>query len=104
MKEQPTEALRLALNEIERLRRRCLYLSRFLLCISIAFMCLSYAIFLLRGNVAMGMPFALVTLWSAIFAVGINMGGVSYANTAKILNAIEALSREGPNDKLQTGK
>jgi hypothetical protein len=96
MTEQPSEALRLALNEIDRLRSRCLWMTRFLLVISIVFMCASYAIFLLRGNVALGMPFALVTLWSAIFAVGINQSGTSYANTLKILKAITALSRERP--------
>ncbi len=94
MTEQPSEALRRALNEIDQLRYRSLWMTRFLLVITILFMCASFAIFLLRGNVALGMPFALVTLWSAIFAVGINVSGTSYTNTLKILKAITALSEE----------
>jgi hypothetical protein len=92
MTEQPSEALRLALNDIDRLRWRCLWMTR--LMIALSFMCASYAIFLLRGNVALGMPFALVTLFTAIIAVGVNQSGTSYANTLKILTAIETLSRE----------
>ena len=94
MTEQPSEPLRSALNEIDRLRWHCLWMTRFLLVITIVFMCASFAVFLLRGNVAMGMPFAILTLWTAILAVGINLSGTSYANTIKILNAITALSRE----------
>jgi hypothetical protein len=94
MNEQPSEALRLALNEIDRLRRRCLWMTRFLITASIVFWCASDAMFLLRGNVAMGMVFALITLMTGIGAVGINLGGASYANTLKILNAIANLSRQ----------
>jgi hypothetical protein len=94
MTEQPSEALRLALNEIDRLRNRCLWMTRFLVAASIIFWCASDAMFLLRGNIAMGMTFALCTLMAAIFAVGINQGGTSYANTLKILTAITNLSRE----------
>jgi hypothetical protein len=94
MTEQASEALRLALNEIDRLRRRCLWMTRFLITTSFVFWCASDAMFLLRGNVAMGMVFALNTLMAAIFAVSINVGGGSYANTLKILNAIADLSRE----------
>ena len=94
MTEQASEALRLALNEIDRLRRRCHWMSRFLITVSIVFWCASDAMFLLRGNVAMGMVFALITLMAAILSVGINLGGASYANTLKILKAIANLSRE----------
>jgi hypothetical protein len=94
MTEQPSEALRLALNEIDRLRRRCLWMTRFFIAISILFWCASDAMFLLRGNVAMGMVFAVITVMTGIFSVSVNLGGASYANTLKILNAIANLSRE----------
>lgn len=94
MIEQPSEALRLALNEIDRLRRRCLWMTRFFIATSILFWCASDAMFLLRGNVAMGMVFAVITIMTGIFSVGVNLGGASYANTLKILNAIANLSRE----------
>lgn len=99
MTEQHSEALRLALNEIDRLRRRSLWMTRFLITDSIVFWCASYAMFLLRGNVVMGMVFALITLMTAIFAVGINLSGTSYANTLKILNAIANLSRESSSQR-----
>ncbi len=98
MSEQPTEALRNALRDMDRLRKRSLALSRFLVFCSIAFLIISFAIFLLRGNVALGMPYALLTLYAAIFGCAINLSGTSYANTQKILRAIEALSRNEPRD------
>ena len=88
------KSLRLALNEIDRLRNRCLWMTRFLIAASIAFRCASDVMFLLRGNVAMGMTFALCALMPAIFAVGINQAGTSYALTLKTLEAIKDLSRE----------
>ncbi len=94
MTEQPAEPLRLALNEIGRLRSRSLWTTRLLIAASILFWCAADAMFLLRGNLAMGMVFAVITLWTAIFAVGIYQSGASCANTIKILNAIASLSRE----------
>ena len=96
MSEQSTEALRKAMNDIERLRKRSLAFTRFLVYTSIAFLVISFAIFLLRGNVALGMPYALLTLYTAIFGCAINLSGTSYANTQKILRAIESLGREEP--------
>jgi hypothetical protein len=94
MNEQPSEALRLALNEMDRLRLRCLWMTRFMLAASILFWFAADIMFLWRGNIPMGMVFALITLMTAIFGVGINLGGGAYANTLKILNAIANLSRE----------
>ena len=99
MNEQASQALRLALNEIDRLRIRCLWVTRFAITCSILFWCGSDAMFLLRGNVPIGMTFALITLMTGIFAVGINSAGASYANTIKILNAIANLSRESTEKK-----
>jgi len=94
MTEQHSEALRLSLNEIDRLRKRCLWMTRFLVATSILFWCAADAMFLLRGNIAMGLTFSLCTVMPAIFAVGINLGGTSLALTRRILEAITNLSRE----------
>jgi len=101
MTKQSSEALRLALNEIDRLRIRCHWMTRFLVAISIAAMCGAHAMVLLRGNIGMGIVFGLESLWAAIFAVGINQGGAGYANTLKILNAIAALPGEKARDGSQ---
>jgi hypothetical protein len=98
MSEQSADALRRALDEMDRLRKRSLAFTRFLIYTSIVFLVISFAIFLLRGDVALGMPYALLTLYTAISGCAINLSGTSYANTQKILRAIESLSREKPND------
>jgi hypothetical protein len=98
MSEQPAEALRRALNEIDRLRKRSVMVSRFLVYTWIAFLVAAYPIFLFRGAVWLGMPFALVSLSALIAGVGINVAGASYANTQRILRAIEMLSQEKPKE------
>lgn len=98
MSEESADALRRALNEIDRLRKRGVMASRFLVFTSIAFLVASYPIFLFRGAVWLGMPFALVSLFALIAGVGINVAGASYANTQRIPRAIEMLSREKPKE------
>jgi hypothetical protein len=98
MPEQPVEALRNALDEIDRLRRRSLAFTRFLVYPSIAFLTLSIAILLLRGNVALGVTYALITLFVFIGACTISVSGTSYKNTHRILKAIQMLSEKMPKD------
>jgi len=93
MTEQTSDALRLALNEMERLRLRCLWMTRFLVACSIAALCGAHLMVLVRGNMGMGIIFGLDSLFAAIFAVSINQGGAAYANTIKILRAISARPR-----------
>jgi hypothetical protein len=51
MSEQSMEALRKALDEIDRLRKRCVYVSRAFVFASFAFMAASFGFFLLLGQV-----------------------------------------------------
>jgi hypothetical protein len=87
-----SEPLRLALNEIDKRRRSSLWMTRFLLVCSILCWCATDAVVLLRGNVGLGLVFALNTVMAAVFAVGINGGGMASANTIKILNALDKLT------------
>ncbi len=87
-----SEPLRLALNAIDRRRRSFLWMTRFLLACSILFWCATDAVVLLRGNVGLGLVFALNTVMAAVFALGINGGGLADANTIKILRALEKLT------------
>jgi hypothetical protein len=91
---ESSDPLRLGLNEIDRLRRRFRWMIRFLLACSIAFWCAAEAVLLLKGNVALGVVFALDAVMAAVFAVGINVGGIGYGNTLKVLDAIQNLARE----------
>lgn len=87
-----SEPLRLALNEMDKLRRRCLWMTRFMIVFSILFWCATDAAVLLGHNLGLGLVFALNTVMAGVFAVGINGGGLAYANTTKILIALEKLT------------
>jgi hypothetical protein len=86
-----SEPLRLALNEMDKLRRRCLWITRFMIVFSILFWCATDFFVLFRGNLGLGLVFGLNTVMGGVFAVGINGGGLAYANTTKILSALEKL-------------
>ncbi len=92
MTSPPSEPLRLALNAIDKRRRSFLWMTRFLLAVSILFWCATDAVVLLRGNVGLGLVFALNTVMAAVFAVGINGGGLAHADTITVLNALEKLT------------
>ena len=87
-----SDPLRLALNEIDKRRRSSLWMTRFLILCSILFWCATDAVVLLGGNVGLGLVFALNAVMAAVFAVGINGGGMASANTIKILSALEKLT------------
>lgn len=94
MTERPPDPLRAALNEMEMLRRRSLWITRFLIVCAIVCWVATDAVVLLKGNVGFGLVLALDAAMAGIFAVGINIGGCSCANTIKILTAIERLGAE----------
>jgi hypothetical protein len=58
---------------------------------SILFWCATDWAVLLRGNLGLGLVFALNTVMGFVGAVGINGGGLAYANTVKILTALDKL-------------
>jgi hypothetical protein len=87
-----SEPLRLALNEMDKLRRRCLWMTRFMIVFSILFWCATDFFILFGGNLGMGIVCGLNTVMGGVFAVGINGGGLAYANTVKILSALEKMT------------
>ena len=88
------EALRKALDEMDSMRRRSLTITRVLLCLSTGFLCFSFFVLVIRGNVALGIFCSLTTLYALVSASAINVGGAALANTQKILRAVEDLARE----------
>jgi hypothetical protein len=96
MTEQASQSLRAALNEMDALRRRSLWMTRFLLAWSILFLVGSYPILLLRGFTQLGIFCCTTSLWALIGALGINVGGTMSSHTIRILKAIEGLQEERP--------
>ncbi len=94
MPEQPSEALANALNDIERLRKKSLLVTRLLLYPSILFFAAAVITLLFSPNKWLGITWGVISLWALIAAVGIDGGGTGYANTRLILKAIEALPRK----------
>lgn len=96
MTDHASEPLRAALNDMDVLRRRCLWMTRFMLVCSLLSLVGAYPILLFRGLTQLGVFVCTTSLWALIGAVGINLGGVMYSHTIKILTAIDALQRERP--------
>jgi hypothetical protein len=71
-------------------------MTRFLLVWSILFLVGAYPILLFRGLTQLGIFVCTTSLWALIGALGINIGGVMYSHTIKILTAIDALQQERP--------
>jgi hypothetical protein len=88
MPENPSEALANALNDIDRLRRRSLLVTRILIYPSIAFLAASIVTLLFSSNKWLGLTWGIISLWALIAAVGVDTG--KPANTRLILKAIEA--------------
>jgi hypothetical protein len=96
MTEPTSEALRATLNQIDTVRLRCLWMTRFGLVCSLLMLVLAYAVLLFRGMTQFGIICCTVSLWSLVVAVGINIGGGLNSQTITILKAIEGLRQEGP--------
>jgi hypothetical protein len=78
-------------------RKRGTAITRFLLFPWFLFLVMSIALILLRGNVALGLVYGLLSLQSIIGAFAISQGVTSNANTQRILRAIESLRQQKPN-------
>ena len=77
-------------------RRRCVATTRFSIVSSFLFWFGSCPVLLLWGFTQLGAILSTSAVIVAIFAIGINVGGNGYANTLKILRAIESLQQERP--------
>ncbi len=93
MPEQPSEALANALNDIERLRKRSLLVTRLLIVPSIVFLVAAVVTLLFSQNKWLGLTWGIISLYAQIAAVGIAGGGTAYANTRLIFKAIDALPK-----------
>jgi hypothetical protein len=91
MPEQPSEALANALNDIERLRKRSLLVTRLLIYPSILFLTAAIVTLLFSPNKWLGLTWGIISLYGLIAAVGVDGGKTAYANTQLILKAIESL-------------
>ncbi len=94
MTQRASEPLRATLNEMDALRRRCLWMTRFMLVCSILSLVGAFPILLLRGLTQLGIFVCTTSLWALIGALGINIGGGMYSHTIAILRAIDALQQE----------
>ncbi len=94
MTEHASQALRAALNRMDTMRRRSLWMTRFLLAGSILFLVLSFPILLFRGFTQLGIFCCTVSLFSLIGALGINVEREISSHTTMILRAIEGLHGE----------
>jgi hypothetical protein len=93
MTEQASAALRATLNQMEAMRRRCLWMTRFMLACSILSLIGAYPVLLFRGMTQFGVFICTMSVFSLVGAVGINIGGGMYSHTMTILRAIEGLDR-----------
>jgi hypothetical protein len=95
MPENPSEALANALDDIERLRRRSLLVTRMLIYPSIVFFAASVLTLLFSSNKWLGLTWGIISLWALVAAVGADAGRCALANTRLILKAIEAQHQPG---------
>jgi hypothetical protein len=91
MPEQLSESLANALNDIDRLRKRSLLVTRLLIVPAIGFLVAAIVTLLFTPNKWLGLTWGILSLYAQIAAASIAGGRAAYTNTRLILNAIEAL-------------
>ena len=96
MPEQPFASLREALDQMERLRKRSLLITRIVIYPSVVFLALSVSFLLFHPNKWLGLAYGIISLFSMIGAVALDIEGTANANTQRILKAIEMSSRAEP--------
>jgi|WetSurMetagenome_2_1015567.scaffolds.fasta_scaffold296298_1 hypothetical protein len=96
MTEAASTALRETLNYMDAMRRRSLWMTRFMLACSILALIGAYPILLFRGMTQLGVFICTTSVWALIAGIGINIGGGMYSQTTTILKAIEGLQQERP--------
>ena len=96
MAEQPTEALREALNEIEEISKRSLLVTRLTLYPAVVCFTASILMMLFSQNKWLALAFGIMALFSMLGALGVYISGAVCASTRRILKAIEILSERLP--------
>ena len=96
MSEQPSEALRKALNEMELISKRSLLVTRLTIYPSVVCFTVCILMLLFSQNKWLGLAWGIISLYALIGAVGINICGTSNGNTQRILKAIAMPSERKP--------
>ena len=96
MPEQPSEALRRALNEMELISKRSLLITRLTLYPSVVCLTASILILLFSPNKWLGVVWGIISLWALIGALGVYLSGAFSAAAQRILKAIEIVSERKP--------
>jgi hypothetical protein len=92
MSEQPSEALRRALNEMEYIGKRSLLVTRLTLYSSIACFTVCILMFLFSQNKWLGAVWGIISLFTVTVSVAIYISGLVCASTLRILKAIEVIA------------
>jgi hypothetical protein len=93
MPEQPSESLHEALDQIERLRKRYLLITRIMVYPCVVFLAMSVLFLLFHPNKWLGMAYGIISLFGMIGASALSIADAGNANTQRILKAIELSSR-----------
>jgi hypothetical protein len=96
MSEQPSEALRKALNEMELISKRSLLVTRWTIYPSVVCFTVCILMLLFSQNKWLGLAWGIISLYALIGAVGVYISGALCANTQRILKALEVLSERSP--------
>jgi hypothetical protein len=96
MSEQPSEALRKALNEMEVISKRSLLVTRLTIYPSVVCFTVCILMLLFSQNKWLGLAWGIISLYGMIGAVGVYISGAFCASTRRILKAIEMLSESKP--------
>jgi hypothetical protein len=94
MSEEPSEALRRALNEMEVISKRSLLVTRLTLYPSIVCFTACILMLLFSQNKWLGLAWGIMSLYALIGALGVYISGAVCANTRRILKAIEIVSEK----------
>ena len=98
MSEQPSEALRKSLNQMELIGKRSLLVTRLTIYPSVLCFTVCILMLLFSQNKWLGLAFGIMSLYGMIGAFGVYISGAICANTQRVLKAIEILSEGEPKD------
>jgi hypothetical protein len=93
MPQEPSASLRDALDQMERIRKRNLLITRIALYPSVLFLILSVLLMLFHSNKWLGLTYGVISLFGMIGAGVLEIQRSASANTQRILKAIEISCR-----------
>lgn len=99
MTQGPSASLRDALDQMERIRKRNLWITRAVLYPSVLFLAMSVLLMLFHSNKWLGLTYGIISLFGMIGAGVLEIQRSAGANTQRILKAIETFSRGDPEHK-----